>query len=98
MRISDWSADVCSSDLQVDVRMREQLAATVAADGEQGQPRVAGNAARPGVADQGVDGARTVCDEALDRFAAVEAHRQRGIGTGKRVARSLQPGRLVVRA
>src|SRR3546814_8906768 len=91
MRISDWSSDVCSSDLpqqreeagqriaagmlfgfggqhqQVDVRMREQLAAAVPADGEQGQPRVAGNAARPGVADQGVDGARTVCDKAVDR-------------------------------
>ena len=81
---------------QVDVGMREQFAAAVAADREQGKPGDLRDAALPRIEDQLVDRARAQRDQLVGDLATVETPGQLRIGLRQRSARGRGPGRIPI--
>jgi hypothetical protein len=81
---------------QVDVGLRKQLAAAVAADREQRQPGLGRQAARPGRAQLRIDRRGARRDQRIDVVAAIEPRRQLGVSARQRSARRGRPGRIAV--
>ena len=81
---------------QIDIGLREQLAAAVTADREQRESGVAGQATRPCRADQRIDRRSARRDQGIDVVASVEAHGQSVVGLRQRGARRGRPRGIAI--